>query len=453
MNGYSANAGTGHSNKCAAVPPIMIHSSTPCPPPEAVTSSSACILPPISPQASVISGPPYPSLKNRLQVSDANLQVKQENVNFLQPSSCMFNYQSHIGSRNPPNNIHLLNQPRLPNRISPLASSSTAVQHLQLSHNNYMAPSPLLSDLSPIRPISKPCQSKMHPEPSHTEKRGKIKTEFSVGAHRLPPLSGYISGSNLDIEDTLSPLLPPIHSLSPYLGSGISEIPSFPSILASPAHLSRKRTLSTSPLSDMMDIYAFRSSPNSLMANLYNNTSNPMTPSGSVPLGNNNCTVGHLIGQSNTAVQAMQYRVQQRRTSIEHNQNDDGTTNTTITNQVTFSENPQTMKYENLMVPDNFKLQKSEPMEMDTGSLALTNPHDRDPHICLWEGCELKLDDLDNLVQHIENAHIEKGKADEYVCLWQSCIRGLKPFNARYKLLIHMRIHSGEKPNKCTVSF
>ena len=451
MNGYTASAGTGQSNKCAAVPPIMIHSSTPCPPPVAITSSSACILPPISPQASLTSGP---LLKNGLQVSDANLQVKQENVNFVQPSSCMFNYQSHIGSRNPPSNIHLLNQPRLPNRISPLASTSTGVQHLQLSHN-YMAPSPLLSDLSPTRSISKPYQSKVHPEPSHTEKRGKIKTEFSAGTHKLPPLSGYTPGSNLDIEDTLSPLLPPIHSLSPYLGSGISEIPSFPSILASPAHLSRKRTLSTSPLSDMIDIYAFRSSPNSLMANLYNNASNPMTPSGSVPLGNNN-TVGHLIGQSNTAVQAMQYRVQQRRTSIEHNQNDDGTTNTTITNQVTFSENPQTMKYG--AVPGNFKLQKSmgtEPMEMDTGSLVSTNLHERDykdPHICLWEGCELKLDDLDDLVQHIENAHIEKGKADEYVCLWQSCIRGLKPFNARYKLLIHMRIHSGEKPNKCTVS-
>lgn len=447
--------------KCAAVPPIRIDSGTPCPPTPS-SMNGACILPPISPHASVLSGS-YPPCQNhwnspanlkRQEVQDLHEMVKHEHPNFAQTSSCMFygsnqSQPSHVGSKNPPNNIHLPNQ-RLPNYyLSPLATGGTGIQQLQAPYTMQAA---LSSDLSPTHNIPK-SRLLPHFDSRLTGKKGKVKTEVRV--HRLPPLPG---GSNLDIDDALSPLIPPINSLSPYIGSGISEIPSFPSILSpiNSAHLSRKRALSTSPLSDMFDVYALRSSPNSLMTTLCNNGSSPMTPNGSVPISNNG-TVGHLIGQSNTPLQAMQYRVQQRKTSIEHNQNDDGTTNTTITNQITFS-NPEARA--------NLTLQKSfdgEPMEMDTfnGHKTLTNnlqyPHENEdpvePHLCLWEGCGLNFDDLDDLVQHIENTHIEKGRANEYVCFWQHCIRGRKSFNARYKLLIHMRIHSGEKPNKCTVSY
>ena len=112
------------------------------------------------------------------------------------------------------------------------------------------------------------------------------------------------------------------------------------------------------------------------------------------------------------------------------------------------------------MVPEgqpNLAMQSSEPMEFDqhcsrTANARHSQPLKMEPHICLWDGCGQSFDDLDDLVQHIENAHIEKGKLDDFTCMWQSCPRKRKPFNARYKLLIHMRIHSGEKPNKCTVS-
>lgn len=72
---------------------------------------------------------------------------------------------------------------------------------------------------------------------------------------------------------------------------------------------------------------------------------------------------------------------------------------------------------------------------------------------CKWLGCDVTYSDRNDLVRHIEKVHIDQRKADDlYICYWDSCTRQTKPFNARYKLVIHMRVHSGEKPNKCTVS-
>lgn len=71
---------------------------------------------------------------------------------------------------------------------------------------------------------------------------------------------------------------------------------------------------------------------------------------------------------------------------------------------------------------------------------------------CDWSNCGLICSEQDDLVRHIEKVHIDQRKADDsFVCYWKNCVRKQKPFNARYKLVIHMRVHSGERPNRCTV--
>lgn len=57
---------------------------------------------------------------------------------------------------------------------------------------------------------------------------------------------------------------------------------------------------------------------------------------------------------------------------------------------------------------------------------------------------------LENLASHVTATHAVASTTGLYYCMWENCARSERGFNARYKMLVHVRTHTKEKPHHCT---
>ncbi|XP_037827890.1 zinc finger protein GLIS2 homolog [Lucilia sericata] len=94
--------------------------------------------------------------------------------------------------------------------------------------------------------------------------------------------------------------------------------------------------------------------------------------------------------------------------------------------------------------------QQQQQLHNDTPSSGTSSPTSHNEFICDWIDCGRYFDSLELLAHHVTLIHAVASLTDGlYYCRWSGCQRTERGFNARYKMLVHVRTHTKEKPHQC----
>ncbi|XP_043087672.1 zinc finger protein GLIS3 isoform X2 [Puntigrus tetrazona] len=314
---------------------------------------------------------------------------------------------------------------------------------------------------------------------AETQSIRSSKLDWPYGYRVLPPLG---LGFNQTSEAADAALIP---------GSSVSESISNPASLphylfkedASSPRLStrsKKRALSLSPLSDGLGLdlnSIIRTSPTSLVAYIIGSRTSPASRPTPSPLQSDVC--GHLLGirgsciphpspdkhgSKNSALEDQFTNLVVEHQLLPGQEIQQGTKNSPSPSiQLQFElaaiiRSPSPPRGPPPPYSAHLRASHVQIPAASSGSLRvlpsmLEEDEDEDAgggHCCRWLDCGAVYGQREELVRHIEKIHVDQRKGEDFTCFWAGCPRRHKPFNARYKLLIHMRVHSGEKPNKCS---